>query len=815
MKPSKKKQISQHAKSSFDYIHILYGLMIIAYILIPTFTPNLMALDTNAPKFLTTAILNFVVFIVLISFKRERVDVVFHGNFFRTNVGLVYASFLFIVLLSFVKSINVMESVLQLAKVVTVFMAVFNLSVLLNRDLRNIKLIAVIMMGLLLFDAVSVFYYINKFINGEIAAITDIKTVYSNKNILASAIFVKLPFALWLLVFEKAWLKKLAWIALMAGMAATFFLATRAFYLGLFLISAIFLTYYIVVFLRTRKKELLWFAGSYLSAIAISLLIFSLTQNFLYPGNKTVATANSIPQDNETAVGLERHTQGVIGQVASIKGTDASAGLRLDAWKWSWQLIKENPLFGVGAGNWKVAILKLENQKNDAYIYIYKAHNDFIETTAETGLIGGLLFLSIFFLVLYNFIRYYTKNQDNSDILLRSFYLSAAGLVFYGVDAMFNFPADRPEILILFAVFVATAIVAANQAKHQLMGSAVITVTTQNPGLNLLKWIGSILCLGLMTGIIYFHYQNFLSIKTQRIAFQEILSGKLKGPSEKIIKGFPSFPNVSIWGEPISSIKARYLINESKYQEAINCVKNDFTSPYDSRREFYMATAYRSLNKPDSAMLYSQLTYQLKPNYLRNIVVMAELLEQKGEFSKASELMENQLKKNKSPLQAYIMASNLFVKSGKIDKAQSIIEEAMVNFPGDTSLVKQKRFINYKLSIEPHIALYNEAKVLFDNKNYSKSLTLLTDFLHKVPNDSNALIMKAFAIYYLKNYDDCIIAINEALAVNNKNASLINLRGVCNRMLNHADEACIDFKMAMEMGNQSGITNYGRYCVTK
>lgn len=808
MKLDKKKQTKKETKVAIDYSLILSGLIIIAYILIPTFTPNLEALDTNAPKFLSTAILNLFVFFIIISTHDGKRNSVFSGQLFKSNVGKVYTFFLFIVLLSFIKSFNILESILQFSKVLTVFVAVFNLTIIINRDLRYLKFIAVIMMGLLLFDAFSVFYFINKFLYGEIASILDIKTVYSNKNILASAIFVKIPFSLWLLVFDRGWVKKVAWVSLTAGITATFFLATRAFYLGVFVISIIFLVYYSISYFQTKKRDVLKIIGNYAGALVISLLVFSVTQSFFYPGSRN-------NNQNEKAVAInsgDRHTQGVISQVTSISEKDGSTGLRLNAWRWSWQLIKENPLLGVGAGNWKVAILKLENQKNDAFIYIYKAHNDFIETITETGIIGGLLFLSIFGLIFWNFVQFSRKNNNSEEGLFQIFYLSAIGILFYAVDAFFNFPADRPEILILFAFFVATSIVANNHDSRQVLLQSNIDNSARRLNSKLvISGIGT-LSIILMLSMIYVFYLNFLSIKTQRIAFQEIMSGKLKSPSEKIISGFPILPSVSIWGEPISSIKARYLIDEKKYQEAIKCVESDHSSPYDARREFYLSTAYRSMNMPDSALYYSKLTYQLKPNYLRNLVVLTELLEEKKDYNQACSYVEAFFKKNKPVHQAYVMASNLYIKNNEFDKAKLLIEEATGYFPNDSLIKKQQRFLLYKKNIEPYIGLFNEAKIQFDNKNYPKCLTLINEFLEKVPNDNNGLITQAFAFYYLKRYDECIESINHSMLLDEKNASLINLRGVCYRLQNKSEKACEDFKKAKEMGNQSGITNYGRYC---
>jgi O-antigen ligase/tetratricopeptide (TPR) repeat protein len=774
----------------------MYGLALIAYIVIPTFTPNLMALDTNTPKFFATSLLNLFVFCGILALEDRKQISSFAGRFFSTNVGMVYAFFMAAVLLSFTQAINLSESLLQFMKIFTVFAAVINLTFILNRDPGYIKYIIIVMTGLLLFDTISVFYYINKFISGDIARILDIKTVYSNKNILSSAIFVKLPFALWLMIFEKGWLKKVALVAFAFGITATLFMATRAFYLGFIIISIAFLGFYLLKYFQTKEKKVLWLIASYLGSVIIALSVFTYTQKFLYPKEKTAS----------------KYTKDVVQQIASIKGIDNSSKLRLNAWKWSWELIKEKPLLGVGAGNWKIAELKHENQQNEGFIYIYKAHNDFLETTAENGLIGGLLFLAIFGLIFWNFIRYILMNKETGNERYKYYFIAASGVIFYGVDAFFNFPADRPEIQILFALFLSTGIVSILHGNHQINNEVQAGSSEKNHVYLILFWSVGLVIGSFLIFSATILYNNFVSTKTQRIVYQEIMSGKLKEPSDKIINGLPTIPNVSVWGEPTASLVARYLLDEGKNEKTIELLKKDFSSPYDARREFYMATAFNNLKQSDSALHYALESYQLKPRYIRNIALIAELLEKKGEIVKAADYYDVYLKTNKKNLQVYLIASNLYVKTGEMEKAFSIINEAMEYFPNDSLVLKQKRYLNFKNNVEVHLATYKEAMEFYSDKKYKEALRLLNQFIEKVPDDANALQMRSFTNYYLKDYNNCIVDANASLRLGSKNSSLINLRGVSYRQISNFDASCEDFKKAMEMGNPSGKTNYERYC---
>lgn len=805
MKPEKKKEIKRRKKKEINQerqwlsepLQLLFGLVIMAYIFIPTFTPNWMSLDTNTPKFFTTALLNFFVFLILISTNYFKKNPGYLKGFFTANIGMIYVAFLLVSLLSFTQSVNFLESVLQFTKVFTVFAAVFNLSVILMHNLKLAKVAILVMTGLLIFDAVSVFYFINKFIEGDIARIADIKTVYSNKNILASSIYVKLPFAIWLMVFEKNWLKRLGWVALTFGIAATFFMATRAFYLGLIVISVIFIGYNVIHYVRKKQKSTVALAGSYVAALAIALMAFSFTQQFLYP---------------KTSKG--RHTQSVGKQVASIGEFDTSTGLRIDAWRWSWELIKENPVLGVGSGNWKVAVLKYENQKNPGFIYLYKTHNDFIETTAETGLLGGLLYIGIFAFLILNFLRHYIHKKDDPDGIHPYLFLSAAGIVFYSVDAFFNFPADRPEILALFAFFVSTGIAAYYRQKAANSVSVPDTEGYKTYNSIFHTAVSAVFIL-LLAGSVYILYHNFQSSKTQRIVYQEIMAGNLREPSGKIIEGFPFIPNVSIWGEPIGTLKARYLIEEGKNEEAIEVLRHDHSSPWDARREFFMAMAFNDLRQYDSALYYSEIAAQLKPNYFRNLHLAATLLERKGEDELAADYYENFLDKNKKDNQAWLLASTFYIKSGDHQKAYELITEAAQYHRRDTLIQKQKRFLEHKLFVEPYADIYQTGVQHYQNKRYRQAINQLDEYLEKVPEDANALQLRSFAHYYLNDHEKSIADADRSLEINPTNASLINLRGVCYRNLDNMDAACDNFRKSMEMGNASGKTNYERFCADK
>ncbi len=298
--------------------------------------------------------------------------------------------------------------------------------------------------------------------------INKVKSVYSNKNILSAAVFVKIPFALWLMFFQKKAWRILGLVATPIAMLAVFFMSSRAFYLGLFLITAALVVFLLVRYFKTREKPELTNAILVLSFLVVTLGLFSFIESKWYPKPPQpvtpVAAATSGDESPEgTSSGTlktgpvkVKSSTSVAGRLSTMNESDVSASQRLTAWKRSWHVLKQNPLLGVGLGNWKVATLKEENQTSENFIYQYKAHNDFIEIPAESGIFAGLCFLAIFVFLFRKYIKLFFHNSTQTCLVY--LFLPTVGLFAYSFDAFFNFPQDRPEIQSLFALYAGTAI---------------------------------------------------------------------------------------------------------------------------------------------------------------------------------------------------------------------------------------------------------------------------------------------------------------------------------------------------------------------
>jgi len=775
-------------------VKISYLFLLIAYGFVTVLTPNLKTLDSNGPKFLTLALLNLATYLFLFTRKEVKTRPEWYYAFFTNGIGIAYTGLMVVSLFSFFKAINVLESVLLFTRIFTTFSAAYLVSVLVLADKRNILYLCVAMTLLLIYESLTVFSEINKYIHGKLSSIGEIQSVYSNKNGLASAVFVKIPFALGLMVFSRKWLRAIGILGIFLAITATLFLSTRAFYLGLFALTVLLTIFSIIRFFQTHNKYQLRLIGIYLILVLFAFLIFSTTQRYLYP---------------QTQSGYDVSVE---ARLVTIAKTDASVVARLEGWKRSWHVFKENPILGIGLGNWKIATLKEENLTSQDFTFHYKAHNDFIEITTETGIFGGLFFIALFLLIGLAFIKVVLKNSSPEWLTL--LFLPAFGLLCYSVDAFFNFPQDRPEIQALFVLYVGMAV-----AVSFLYTGESARPSKSNPtgksGNNFFR-LPMIIAYGLvLTVSANILYQNFNSQKLQRIVYDDIIRGKLTHPASMFLNGFPAIPDLNSLGEPIAVLKARYLMNEQRYNEVIALLKKDKSSPFDSRPEYLIAIAYKNQNNIDTSLAYSQKAYNMKPNFFNNISLLCELLQQKGLQKEGEVIVDKYLSQTKNNKEAWLYASSFYDNSGNIQKAASVIDTAANYFPTDSLVLNQKAIMSRKAIIVPYQVLYNAASGAFNAKKYNEASRYYTELLTKEPRFTEARNYRAYCYYYIKEYTKSNLDLDFLISSGVTHSSLYNvynMRGVNYGNLGNKEEACKNYKIAADMGDKNGLDNYAKFC---
>jgi O-antigen ligase/tetratricopeptide (TPR) repeat protein len=750
-------------------------MIIIGYGYITVLTPRMGTFDSAGTKFLALAIFNLAVLIYLQFRRDQQPPSRMFSTFFSNRIGLLYGLFLVVSLLSGFKASNLAEFIITMAKLLNVFTAVMIIAFILRINNRYLIPLSVAMSLLLLFEASNIFYQMWKMADKypnfnelfkEFA--WTYASGYLNKNIMAAALFVKLPFALWLWTYKKGVLKTLGLVAVFFGFIAILPMLSRAFYIGLVALTAAYLLFLIVRFMvdRIRLKTALY-----------SLLILFLIPLFLYLGWLGLGAIS--PTIREFNLNDK-----IVGRFATT-GKDVISGLRIASWGRSFQLIGEEPLLGVGAGNWKIAVMKYETRSAPDFIYYYYNHNDFIQTAAETGIVGGLLFLSLFIGVGWVFLRALIK-KTGSGLSHELLFIPAFGLLCYSVDAFFNFPFDRAEIQSLWAIFLGAAIAFTpawktvrrfsifdfrTGAKRSSAEPFTIYEPEQSGARRshlrfsifrfrfTIKKIVPVVYIILIVGSIYLLFLNFRSLQMQGLIKYELEKKELTAPSSYIMSGFPAIPNISVEGEPIAVLKARYLINEHKYNEAITLLKADHAHPWESRREYFISLAYESLGNYDSAIVYAMKVFRQKPFYIENVDNLCSILEGLEKYDEANSLL-----------------TEFFTYAGEDPKVYGHWRTELLwkrDIPG---YINRQAEINRKAIIKRMEIYYIPAQYEYARKNYRAAAGHFTAIIEKEPGLIEAWEKRAWCYFYLNEPARCLADIDHVLGSGTKNPGLEELR---------------------------------------
>ncbi|MHB8526119.1 MAG: O-antigen ligase family protein [Candidatus Acidiferrales bacterium] len=145
-----------------------------------------------------------------------------------------------------------------------------------------------------------------------------------------------------------------------------------------------------------------------------------------------------------------------VRRFSNLASQDISKDTRILIYKGAWQIFRNHPWVGTGAGTFQTVYPHYATHY-DA-LMVDHAHNDYLEFLSETGLVGaifGLCFLAIFFLRASANLRASRSSRASPrSALTRSLYagglVACVGLLMHGlVDFNFQIPSNAALFLIL------------------------------------------------------------------------------------------------------------------------------------------------------------------------------------------------------------------------------------------------------------------------------------------------------------------------------------------------------------------------------
>jgi len=115
----------------------------------------------------------------------------------------------------------------------------------------------------------------------------------------------------------------------------------------------------------------------------------------------------------------------------------------------SFELFKAHPLFGIGAGMWKIDIMGFSQEgmlTNSAKVFYLRPHNDYLWVFSESGFIAGGAFLALHAFGIFKAMRKWLAERSGWSFAI---VLSWLG---FSITSLTSFPIERPEYLLFFAM---------------------------------------------------------------------------------------------------------------------------------------------------------------------------------------------------------------------------------------------------------------------------------------------------------------------------------------------------------------------------
>lgn len=373
-----------------------------------------LAYDKVFPQMFIVSLLNIFSFIYI--YKNFNLKE-FILSFEYKNHYLAYFSVIVISIISLLVAENVIEGVVSLLKILNFFIA-FSFIVILS-SFKNLKFfnyfiiatlislfIESVLINLRIFDSV--------IINGNLLVRSNVFAGFgANVNISSFSILIKTVVPIFLIFnYKNYFIRALSIFFIYSSFLSIFLLMSRAAVLALILV---FTSILILVIISKRKVYYLKYG-----LIMITLIM-------------SVFSYNIINEKNAYNTLTERFSN------VTNPTADESVNERLNFYTTAIQSIGDNPLLGIGIGNWKIKSIDLSKDIIVSYRVPFFAHNDFLQFLAEIGIIGGLCFMFyIFYPIFISLLRSLKSRSFNIDFLIFLIF------IIYVVDSMLNFPIERP-----------------------------------------------------------------------------------------------------------------------------------------------------------------------------------------------------------------------------------------------------------------------------------------------------------------------------------------------------------------------------------
>ncbi len=506
--------------------------------------------------------------------------------FLKNGIIVAFLFFIVVSVASLIDAVNPPEGLFDIFKwILVLLLTILTTFIMVSSDKFFYLLLKGVIISTILFSINGIVqYFTNAFMNTDPNALYEVKGLMGHKNQFSISLFVMIPFLLSAIVVLKKYWKKLAVLAMILALMVILILQTRSVWLAIIISATISSTVLLIVNAKKgiiqlkRNNQKRFLIGGMLVIFAIVILILVFPVGPLEKINHRINTVFN-----------PRYT---------------SNEWRIEMWDATMQLAKDQPLSGVGAGNWKISIYPYYSEfLPSIYRHWRNPHNDYLLTFSEKGLLGLIGFISIFFMMFYIGLRNLKNANTIKPILLNIFFVF--GTIGYMVISFFSFPNERINHLIFLSLMASSILYLHLKQKAE----------SHNAGIRKI-WI---IIPALILSYLAIHF-GMISVNS------EINLAKAQAAQQKkdwaamekyALKGYSKFAPI----EPKHSFPVAMYIGIAKYnkgdiKESLDYFEKSFSQhPTNVSVMNNLGCVYELMNIPDSSIIYYGKTLDIFSHY--------------------------------------------------------------------------------------------------------------------------------------------------------------------------------------------------------
>lgn len=775
-------------------------IIIILYFMV-AFIPNLGAHEIVNTQWFYIAVLN-VFSLGYIFFKRKEYDLLTTS---KLAVSVFIGSFLFLLisLLSITKSILVSESVVTLSYLVLTIVALFVFYVSVKQNPK--KYFEFLCLLIASIGTVESLQVVNYFVshNNEMRTnelLTKLTHNYGNRNILAISIAMKFPFIFYLYVKENRLFKYVLLVLLMLVFTALFLIGARTAIFSSTFMFVMLLGYLFLV--SNNYKKVIIKKTIPILLVGVLSLFFSLNLNKIN-ARQLNSFDDLVLTKNKKDLLYARNKEQKEADLINGSG-------REKYWQAAIEDVKKSPLLGIGLGNWKLMpkkeLISTSSKKN--YFYPKRVHNDFLQLFSEVGVLGFLIYITLYILMFCTllkriFNRFKESKKEEAFITV----ILLASLLIYFLDSFFNFPHERTPIQV-FTFFILALVLGLTNKKNNLK-------------FNYLPFKIVFLVLSLV--FLAVSFKGYQASKAHKILYTDFIGKdffkeKYSISYDEMLNILPGFPELDAYGRATPIMKAFFAYNSKKKNKALQHLDEAIKmGPYHAEPLGVKALLYfqdKDLINKDSALFYAKKAFEIQPSKSQNFEILRRYYAGNNDTINLMNTLNTYTRIVPKDVDAWIKkAEHLYVYKKGYDRFLEVIDSAYALNPNDEKIrvyrKKQSRFKkkDKELVVANNVLIekyYNKGIKFFNQKKYTEARKEFHEVLKLKADNMATLINLGVLERVCKNYTVSIQHLTKVINGNfMKNGQPEYNRGLCYSKLGDKDKAMQDFEVSRIKGYKS------------